>query len=149
MWTESEGDFDPLPEKLRRSIKWNTEILSQLLKQIVAARKVSSDNCICREDQDRSYSRKTVLDEVTEIISLPPFSAGKREKNLNDLHTDVTDQLKDFVTAVALLYRSNPFHNFEVGVQEKCYHLVCHLIQGILTETYSFCFIYSMHPMSR
>ena len=65
-------------------------------------------------DANDTSNGKTVLDEVTEIISLPPFSESKGTPHLAVLDQEVVDQLQNFVTAVALLYRTNPFHNFEV-----------------------------------
>jgi hypothetical protein len=54
------------------------------------------------------------VDEVKEIVQLPGFlkrKFGDRE----DIEIDrkVLEQLKAFVTEVALLYGFNPFHNFE------------------------------------
>ena len=57
------------------------------------------------------------LNEVKEIISFPEFD-GKVDKlrvNVDEvkLPSDVTEQIRTFVSCIAGLYRDNAFHNFE------------------------------------
>jgi hypothetical protein len=57
------------------------------------------------------------MDEVKETITLPRFDAKatKQESHSEDilLGSVVQNELHDYVTTVAMLYRENPFHNFE------------------------------------
>ena len=60
----------------------------------------------------------TVLDEVKETITLLPLfdaEAAKQESHAEDilLGSVVQDELHDYVTTFTMLYRENPFHNFE------------------------------------
>lgn len=113
----SDAGFDPLPEKVRRSIKWNTEVLAQILKQLVASRETSQSSDISATNATSEAKDDMVpLDEVAEVITLPAFTATKKSCTIRDLEFMVQDQLKDYVTAIALLHRGNPFHNFEVSV---------------------------------
>ncbi|KAL7564170.1 hypothetical protein ACA910_021144 [Epithemia clementina (nom. ined.)] len=111
-------------EKMNRLIGWNTDVLGRLLKQIIARRnaaiklgkiRINKFNAVPQfAPQD---DEMMVLDEVKEIIQLPAFDAVVVENQEDPgsivLDPQVTDQLKDFVGTVALLYHNNPFHNFE------------------------------------
>jgi len=63
-----------------------------------------------------SHVYDTPLDEVKEIIALPAFDqkVAKRQKDADEIEIPegALDQLKTFVTAIAGMYRDNPFHNF-------------------------------------
>lgn len=109
----TDSSFDPLSDKIRRSIEWNSEILRQLLKQIQTSRSAtpstksgSKSSAIKRGD--------TVLDEVAEVIELLPYKEQPPAGSLQELDSETAEQVRDFVTAIALLYKANPFHNFEV-----------------------------------
>jgi len=70
---------------------------------------------VCSRD---TVSNTTVLDEVTEIITLPTFdeetAAGEQvDPETVELGDEVTKQLRHYVTSIASMYRDNPFHNFE------------------------------------
>jgi len=60
---------------------------------------------------------KIVVDEVVEIITLPKFdpkSIKALEKSQSvELDDAVVNQLKDYISTIAQMYRKNPFHNFE------------------------------------
>ena len=118
---ETEGGIGSLSEKIRRSIKWNTEILAQILKQIVARRQTGGPVAPSMAQGSSTVStcdNCTVLDEVAEVITLTPFTETKAPAtsttaNKSKLSARVLDQLQDYVTAIALLYKANPFHNFD------------------------------------
>ena len=107
--------------KIARLVDWNVDVLSRLLKQIIAKNQVmgspteifpSSPGWL-RDDS----TGRTVLDEVKETIALPPFHARmvklQDEADRTTLDSEVTQQLKEFVSSVAAMYHDNPFHNFE------------------------------------
>ena len=110
-------------EKHHRLVEWNVEILQRLLKQVAARR-----NCLPEEQQAHSVGSPipskgmpctgaTVLDEVCEIITLPEFNAEAVRQQVKPesivLGPEVLEQLHEYVSGIAALYRGNPFHNFE------------------------------------
>ena len=107
--------------KVSRLVDWNVDVMSRLLKQIVAKNRVMySPNEITAASlgwaRDVSDG-KTVLDEVKETILLPPFHARMvhlaEEAESIELDAIVKNQLHEFVSDVASMYHDNPFHNFE------------------------------------
>jgi len=106
--------------KTTRLVKWNVGILSDILRRILSQRGTESHKSITGTSsigQLLDSSAVTVLDEVKEVISLPEFHEDSCSSNNDwkslELDTVIKDQLKDFVTAVAAMYRDNKFHNFE------------------------------------
>ncbi|CAB9497323.1 cyclase soluble subunit alpha-3 [Seminavis robusta] len=105
--------------KRERLIEWNVEVLSGLLRSIMA-RRAAMDH----QNQERALptgkglpKSRMVLDEVAEIIALPKFDAETFKNEVDpdsiDLDPDVVHQLADLVTKIAAMYRHNPFHCFE------------------------------------
>jgi len=100
-----------------RLVDWNTAILLRLLKQIKARRitrrrifgnKASESP---KEDALKSKGDKTVLDEVSEIISLPEFDKKCAETVDPDevtMDETVAVQLRAFVQSVCDRYHDNP-----------------------------------------
>jgi class 3 adenylate cyclase len=108
-----------LSEKIRRLIEWNTETLVCMLKQIVArrfTRRFSSNKDHTLTALEKNQSEQP-LEEVQEIITLPEYDATavKNQKISHDVELDevVVEQIRKYVTCIALLYRKNAFHNFE------------------------------------
>lgn len=96
-------------EKEKNLIKWNVDVLAKMLKQIVADRLLAHGGKQDIEVAPKMCITKQPLEEVVEVVNLPQ-RAGKRSKNAEALvlDEDVLQQLKDFVTQIAALYRSNP-----------------------------------------
>jgi hypothetical protein len=104
--------FNPLScAKTARLVKWNVDVLANLLKQVHARR--DGTNVIPLEEETNATSDETVLEEVKEIIHLPTFSGHTANPDDVELDSIVLNQLEDYVSAVASMYRNNPFHNFE------------------------------------
>jgi len=106
-----------LDDGLRRLVDWNVEILARSLTLITSQRQADS---LMRGGPDRSDStiqpEGCAIDEVTEIIELPAFDSNfKKDKGDGkvELAPDILKQLHTYVTAIASMYRNNPFHNFE------------------------------------
>ena len=109
-------------EKLSRLIDWHVECMIRLLKQIVASRGRECINyhftranlAACIES---TTNNGTILQELKEVIALPKFDPELLKKVADPesilLDGVVVSQLRDYVTKIALLYRPNPFHNFE------------------------------------
>lgn len=107
--------------KRMRLIEWNVAILSKTLKQIVARRRAEGRDgkaeLLTRDGEHRAAGR-TVLEEVSETITLPKFDAATAKEMRGDSSTielgdKVVAQLRGYVEKIADMYRDNPFHNFE------------------------------------
>ena len=109
--------------KTSRLIDWNTETLVSLLKQIAARRSVTPNHSkngamecsrLCAIEKIQSSHP---LDEVQEIIHLPEYDAEAvcSQKTIESYEIDqvVVDQVREYVTLIAGMYRPNAFHNFE------------------------------------
>eukprot|EP00934_Nitzschia_sp_Nitz4_P004396 Nitzschia sp. Nitz4//scaffold538_size3491//2//1851//NITZ4_009265-RA/size3491-augustus-gene-0.3-mRNA-1//-1//CDS//3329554128//4386//frame0 len=99
-------------EKLERSIQWTTEVLSSLLKRVVAMRTTAGhspfQDCIVGSPETHP------LTEVVEVIDL--YSQQRSypvDPSTVDLSEEVNKQLLTFVQDMAALYNPNHFHNFE------------------------------------
>ncbi len=103
-----------LNDKMERLINWNIDVLEQLLKKTVARRRA-----LKRKSSSvkwTSTNKAMVLSEVKEVIKLPEYDS--KVDDLDDdisivLPKDVRSQLREYVTAIALMYPENPFHNFQ------------------------------------
>jgi Adenylate and Guanylate cyclase catalytic domain len=111
-----DNGHESLDVKTLRLIDWHAEVLHRLLKQIVAKRIHTGQRAM--GTSDLIYHPKggeNVLDEVKEIITLPQSKTAEDEYDVHAVQMDpqIMKQLTNFVTAVASMYRDNPFHNFE------------------------------------
>ena len=125
-------------EKTARLIDWNCDVLLRLLKQIVARRRSmakykhresivglnglkssrrASMNGSAHGIMDESNENGTVIDEVREIITLPKLdlklAKAQEEADSIELEDEIVEQLNEYVSNIAAMYRENPFHNFE------------------------------------
>jgi len=124
------SDFDAeellqnlVSEKTSRLIDWNVRVLERLLKTIVVHRQVKSSSknpvVIVKFSDPKQLTRDAKpYDEIQGTITLPEFDARTAEIRSGDvescqLDADVLKQLHDLVTNIAIMYRNNPFHNFE------------------------------------
>lgn len=107
-------------DKQTRLITWMVDVLAKLLVPIVSTRRT-------RRNQNGQRSRdlpdlprqgaKTVLDEVEEIVQLPHFTevaVASKDTHHKELDKAALEELNSFVTCIAHMYRSNPFHNVSV-----------------------------------
>ncbi|GAX14200.1 hypothetical protein FisN_20Hh177 [Fistulifera solaris] len=103
-----------MDEKTDRLVQWNVEVLATLLKKVVTRRQDMIHTQESARDVTFSKTTTTPLDEVQEIIRLPVFKRGTGADIKDvDLGDAVLEQLREYVSAVASMYRNNPFHNFE------------------------------------
>jgi len=124
-------------EKTARLIDWNCDVLLRLMKQIVARRRAmakmktnivglqglkssrrqSMNGSLHGASMDESNENGTVIDEVKEIITLPKLdlklTKAQEEADTVELPEEVVNQLTEYVSNIAAMYRENPFHNFE------------------------------------
>lgn len=108
--------------KTQRLIDWNMDVLLRLLKQVVARRislGLGNTKLDTLTETDFCRSHVSALNEVKEIISLPRFDAAAIKKTHDPdaviLDASIQNELREYVTSLASMYRGNPFHNFEVG----------------------------------
>jgi hypothetical protein len=119
-------------DNVQRLVEWNQEQLLRILKQVVAARrdqvavktrstfrgKSTRDMMGHHHSNNKSKTNtnRMVLDEMTEIITLPKFVAQTSEAtdpDSIDLGANVEHQLYLYISFIAHAYRNdNPFHNF-------------------------------------
>jgi hypothetical protein len=107
-------------DKQARLVRWNTEILGDLLSKLAIRRAElpyadSGDVAKLNAVDSSSFS---VLEEVADVIQLPDYRDGdgaycgctnKRTK----LDRKVQDQLHHYVMRIADRYKDNSFHSFE------------------------------------
>jgi hypothetical protein len=111
------GD-DNLFEKNSRQIDWTFEILSRLLKQIIASRITSPVDSIHVDVEGTLKSAVNPFDQVKEIIEMP--NQQNSLSALQDIETiqldeKVAKQLRDLLQKIASKYRDNPFHNCKLA----------------------------------
>eukprot|EP00934_Nitzschia_sp_Nitz4_P003459 Nitzschia sp. Nitz4//scaffold506_size4488//37//3349//NITZ4_009244-RA/size4488-snap-gene-0.0-mRNA-1//-1//CDS//3329553613//3449//frame0 len=128
--------------KASRLVDWNMQMLSDILKHIVARRKAKELELATREatenglpvdvnvklqrrnsppemqiEKNFGFEGCRPLDEVQEIIRLPEFDAAvaKRAQDASkvELEQEVMDQLHDLCANISSCYNDNWFHNFE------------------------------------
>ncbi|CAJ1960734.1 unnamed protein product [Cylindrotheca closterium] len=111
-----------LPAKLKRLCQWNVDVLAKALKQIVAQRmatgiKTKQFEEALDQKEDTIKRQMYILDEVVEIVPLPEFDSEvyTRQKDIDEIELPevVIEQMQLYVSSIALMYRKNPFHNFE------------------------------------
>ena len=95
------------PDKVDRLVEWNIEVLSGLLRSIVARREATNKQH--RPVQGIVGKGNMVLDEVVEIITLPKCNVKNIKKQVDpstiQLDTMVVGQLTNLVRQLASMYR--------------------------------------------
>jgi len=106
-----------LSNRIRRTlIDWQVELLSRLLKRVVSKRSNDAREVQHSPDifgSDRTLPREEIVDEVRMPAPERRSSVRCASSQYIDLPSKVLDQLEDFVTSIAMLYRDNSFHNYE------------------------------------
>ncbi|KAG7338222.1 adenylate/guanylate cyclase [Nitzschia inconspicua] len=104
-----------LPTKIARLVSWNADVLSRELVKVIQARHGRGLALDSRKVEWAEPSDAMVIQEVKEVIMLPPFDASVQVSDDSSLklEEEVRTQLHDYVYSVAKLYNKNPFHNFE------------------------------------
>lgn len=100
-------------EKQIRLVNWISDMLHEHIRKVVALRR---PRCKSFKTTYMPASGQNSLDEVAEVIYLPRYNERKHAEALdaNDITIgdDVLSQLKEYIGAIANMYRDNPFHNF-------------------------------------
>jgi hypothetical protein len=100
-----------------RLIDWQVELFSKLLKQVVAGRDYASVDILGVENpSDIVKFDGPVFEEVAESIELPKFdpkaAKARARPSFVDLPQEVVSELRNYISAISLKYRQNPFHNY-------------------------------------
>jgi class 3 adenylate cyclase len=114
------SNLDRLQRK-QRLIEWNVEVLHDLLNRVATSRSASIAIPNMRGHTDELGQRRkgstntNVIDEMTQIISLPRFDPKAHQKlKPTKLPEIVKKQLHEYVSNIAQFYHDDvPFHNFE------------------------------------
>lgn len=110
-----------LDDKTVRLVDWNVKMLVKLLQAIAASRAEVESGSRKRSNKPKrrgssdgleSVSRKTPLEEVREIITLPEFGGKGSHANPEQMKIpkEVVQQLHHLVSSIAKLYNANSFH---------------------------------------
>ena len=114
-------------QKSSRLIEWNIDVLSLMLRNVMAKHAVNEYQETDNEhdfNPDASMYLKgegeygKIMDEVVEVVEIPElearefFKRSKIDVERIELSTLVESQLRAFVGAIASLYHDHPFHNF-------------------------------------
>jgi hypothetical protein len=101
--------------KLQRLVDWNFDMFQGLLTQVVACQTSSTP-------KNRSPSMlpgakvesTTPLGEVREVLTLPTTSRSTdNARKAIQIPSIALSQLRELILSIALLYKPNPFHNFD------------------------------------
>lgn len=112
------ADLDGLAHESNRTdrlVDWNVEVLSGLLCSILARREAlaGAPRLMDHTRQTGSKRENMILNEVSEVITLPEFNASVLRKQVDpstiQLDPDVVTQLSSLVRAIASMYRLVPF----------------------------------------
>jgi hypothetical protein len=109
-------------DQMKRLVDYNTQVLEQYLKKMVAMRQEKNVYVSFSKEGDESptlvpvgfSSAGSIFEEVQESISLPIEPAKYLQKPDRVLLSSlVTSQLRGFVGTIASMYKENNFHNFD------------------------------------
>lgn len=108
-----------ISKKDDRLVNWIVDLLQENIRKLVATR-VQDSGVSGGSRSLRFKARKdaTSLDEVVEKIAMPNFNAehfiSPEDARKVNIDPEVTAQLHALVTAIASMYKDNPFHNVSV-----------------------------------
>ena len=128
--------------KDKQLIEWNVDLFKRMLRQILAHRMASG-----RESKEQvlnmAHSLKEgsrVRDSIVRIVDFPQFdkkaSKLKVDPDTVELSKAVEDQLRDFISFIASMYRDHEFHNFKhaSNVSMAANKLVQRIVDDTLAE---------------
>lgn len=105
----------------KRLVNWVSDLLLDNIKKVVCSHPTSGNGK--EKSGDLFYQPSegnTCFDEVQSVIEMPKFEGKNNVISNKDYKNVVVDEatvesLRSYVTAIASLYRKNPFHSFEVS----------------------------------
>jgi hypothetical protein len=103
-------------EKTDRLIKWNTDVLVRLMKQIVARRRFtgSRKNAQSPSETDlKTVPGPSLLDLVASSVTLMDTGFTSVDVDMIDIDPAVIQQIEDYVRCISVLYNDHPYNSFE------------------------------------
>ena len=103
-------------EKTDRLIKWNTDVLVRLLKQIVARRRFTGTRKNAQspnETELKTVPGLSVLDLVDSSVTLMDTGFTSVDGDMVDIDPAVIQQIGDYVRSISVLYNDHPYSSFE------------------------------------
>jgi 3'5'-cyclic nucleotide phosphodiesterase/Adenylate and Guanylate cyclase catalytic domain len=105
-------------KKKQRLINWNVDILLALLKNIVAQRDLKGSPSSSLSSNSRQWLLDVVKenprDEIKEMINGTCSGMNSSvDPSTVEISEEIQNQVRDYVTCIANMYRDNPFHNFQ------------------------------------
>lgn len=113
-------------DKMSRLIDWHVDVLSKLLRQVVARRQATLNDATIdsKECLKSSAASPTlpvgggmVIEDIKDIIELPCFDSRvasvQQDPDKVVLSQNVVHELRQYVSTIAAMYQNHPFHNFE------------------------------------
>ena len=108
----------------KRLVDWMSEMFKTYIKDIAAKRSAPASRKP-RSEVQKQRRDGIPLDEVVERIILPEFNANTKAlaslaKDGRDvvLDDEICSLIHEYISIIASLYRSNPFHNFGTKFHE-------------------------------
>ena len=106
----------------KRLVNWMADLILDNIKKVVCSNSVSAKGKKSKPG-DLFYQPEegnTCFDEVQNVIEMAKFEGQNGIVSNHDFKSVTVDEetvesLRSYVTAIAALYRKNPFHNFEVS----------------------------------
>ena len=96
---------------MQRLVDWNSNLLLQMLQNVVARRAVMCEKTPTQNALDNMAQKMgvdtLVIDEVVEIINMPEFTSSHTDTKVV-VSDEVVNQLRDFVAKIASMYNNNP-----------------------------------------
>jgi class 3 adenylate cyclase len=104
-----------LLEKEGRRIDWVAGLFEEHLKKVIATRPATNKQQKKSMAIYEPVAGKIPLDEVTDTVTLTEFDEKKAKIVSGSiiLADEVVHQIRDYVAAIADMYRNNPFHSFD------------------------------------
>lgn len=97
-----------------RLIDWNVEKLVIALRDVIARRRRNTAPLKpSRVSAEEAKVSKIPIEGVKDVIELPTIDLEPFQRQDVVLPNECVDQMRDFVTCIASMYRANPFHNFD------------------------------------
>eukprot|EP00977_Amphora_coffeiformis_P019489 scaffold7295_cov167-Amphora_coffeaeformis.AAC.11 len=114
---DSDGDEPTDDDKTGRLVDWNVDILSRLLRQVIANRdtKTTSRRISLKAPHFKFEigEEGSILEEFSDVIDFVQPETKPVGPDAVELPEHVSEQLRMFVKHVAGFYEDHPFHNFE------------------------------------
>eukprot|EP00934_Nitzschia_sp_Nitz4_P007763 Nitzschia sp. Nitz4//scaffold37_size175936//118664//127302//NITZ4_002057-RA/size175936-augustus-gene-0.10-mRNA-1//1//CDS//3329549821//7753//frame0 len=94
-----------------RLVDWNVDVLYHLLEEVVAKRR--QETPAAKGEAGVGSGGGVGLDLRKSLVTLYPEAGPTGKFTKAEIDPMVKEQLRAFVTTIALMYRNHPFHNFQ------------------------------------